>query len=184
MAHAAGLIILAPENAVPLHPKVIVTGRFPLTIHVDMAHQAILLCVVRIIADSHDISAAQLRHGSQVLGQHFSVAIFAFIRQCFGMDKHLLPGRGRFRFPIHFESRELLFLMAVTAGFLADFLGLHLFMTVNAGFMRHDRERRFAEFSMTFITLHFIFGDMEIVVHPQSELLFVTADQQRCQQQE
>jgi len=80
MAHATGLIILAPKHAVPLHPKVIVVSRFTLTIHIDMAHQAILLCVVRIIADSHNVLAAQLRHGSQVLDQHFSVAIFAFIR--------------------------------------------------------------------------------------------------------
>jgi hypothetical protein len=89
MANIAGSIFLHSEQRMPFHPKLFVISRLLITVHIDMAHQAILSRTVRVVANSHDIAPLQLRYSSEILGKKCAVAILAFFGQRLGMHKTL-----------------------------------------------------------------------------------------------
>jgi len=179
MANTARGIILHTEQAVPLHPELIVIDRSLIPVHINVALKTVQSGIMRIIPKLNYVIALQLRNRHKALSHQRAVAIIALSFQRFCMDKNLFTGSIGHTLPI-LKGRELFFLMAVPAGFTIDLLSLRLIMTIHTGFMREPCKRRLAKLAVAFVAIHFIIGDVRIVAEFQRIfILFASAKKQQ-----
>ncbi len=178
MTDAAGGIILHAELTMSPGPIQIVVRGLLVTIHIDMAHEAILSGMVRVIADLYDILALQPRHGIHVFGHDRYVALRTFSRHCFCMDKQFPARCFRFGFPLFKRGQQLL-IMAVATGVFVYLLCLRLVVAIGAGFMAEGIEGWPAEITMALIAIHVVICDMDIVAEFQLIFIFVAPHQKQ-----
>lgn len=180
MTDAAGGIILYSELTMSPGPIRIMARRLLITIHVDMAHEAILSGMVCVITDLYDILALQPGHGIHIFGHDYPVAFLTFSRHGFCVHKQCPARCFRFRFPL-FKRGQQLFLMAVATGVLVYLLCLRLIVAISTGFMTEGIEGWPAKIAMALIAIHVVICDMDIVAEFQLIFIFVAPDQkQQC----